>query len=119
MKATIEINGKLIEFEASAMTDHMADHIFGINTGYAILHAQENEDKAPELIRMVAFVMNKRAELGGWRKVEELTVEDYYDWLDSLDSYEIENHAQEIFGLYVKNKKTSVSPKNTTSPQHE
>ena len=119
MKKIIEINGKPVEFEASAMTDHMADHIFGINTGYAIQHAQDNQERLPELIRMIAFVMCKRAELGGWRKVEELTKEDYYDWLDTFDSYELELNGKEIFDLYLSNKKTSVSPKNTTSPQQE
>ena len=99
MKDVIEINGKSMAFEATAMTDHMVDHIF--------------------LIRKIAFVMNKRAELGGWRQVEELSPEDFYDWLDQLDSYELEGKAGEIMKLYARNKKTSVSPKNTTSPQAE
>ena len=119
MKDVIDINGKSMTFEATAMTDHMVDHIFGINVAYLIQHAEGNEDKTPDLIRKIAFVMNKRAELGGWRQVEELTPEDFYDWLDQLDSYELEGKAGEIMKLYARNKKTSVSPKNTTSPQAE
>lgn len=119
MKDVIEINGKSMAFEATAMTDHMVDHIFGINVAYLIQHAEGNEDKTPDLIRKIAFVMNKRAELGGWRQVEELTPEDFYDWLDQLDSYELEGKAGEIMKLYARNKKTSVNPKNTTSPQAE
>ena len=117
MKATIEMNGHPVEFEASAMTDHMADHIFGINVSYAVQHSDDSA--VTELVKKLAFVMCKRAELGGWRKVEELTVEDYYDWLDSIDSYTIENNAKTIMRLYTNNKKTSVSPKNTNSPQAE
>lgn len=119
MKGTIEINGKMMDFEATAMTDHMADHVFGINVSYAVQHTQGNEDKLPDLIRKIAFIMNKRAELGGWRQVEELTPEDFYDWLDQLDSYELEGKAGEIMKLYARNKKTSVSPKNMTNPQAE
>lgn len=119
MKGTIEINGKMMDFEATAMTDHMADHVFGINVSYAAQHTQGNEDKLPDLIRKIAFIMNKRAELGGWRQVEELTEDDFFDWLDGIDSYELETKASEIMALYAKNKKTSVSPKNMTSPQAE
>lgn len=119
MKKIIEINGKPMEFEATAMTDHMADHIFHINTSYAVQHAQENEDKLPLLICRLAFVMNKRAELGGWRAVENLTEEDFLDWLDTFDSYDIEMHGKEILGLYVGNKDTSVHPKNTQNPPAE
>lgn len=119
MKDVIEINGKSMTFEATAMTDHMVDHIFGINVAYLIQHAEGNEDKTPDLIRKIAFVMNKRAEQGGWRQVEELTEDDFFDWLDGIDSYELETKAPEIMALYAKNKKTSVSPKNMTNPQAE
>jgi len=119
MKREIEMSGKVMVFEASAMTDHMADHIFGINLSYALQHSEENSEKGIDLVRIIAFVMNKRAELGGWRKVEELTKEDYYDWLDSVDSFAIETHAKDIMELYANNKKTSVIPKNSTNPQAE
>lgn len=119
MRGQIEIDGKVMDFEASAMTDHMVDHIFGMNLGYAIQHVDGNEDKLPDLIRKLAFVMNKRATLGGWRAVENLTIDDYYDWLDGIDSYELETKGEELLNLYAKNKKTSVSPKNMTSPQAE
>lgn len=119
MKKTIEISGKTVEFEATAMTDHMADKIFGINIAYAIQHAEGNDDKMPELIRKIAFVMAKRAELGGWRKVEELSEDDFYDWLDDLDSYAIETSAKDILELYASNKVTKVSSKNVVNPQAE
>lgn len=117
MKKTIEINGQSMEFEASAMTDHMADKVFGINLAYAFQHT--TEDKYPDLVRKVSFIMNKRAELGGWRKVEELTQDDYFDWLDSIDSYALENSAKEIMNLYASNKENHVFPKNVTNPQQE
>lgn len=112
MKKEIKLNGRTMAFEASAMTDHMADHIFGINLSYAFQHTDADSDKLPDLIRKVAFVMNKRAELGGWRKVEELTIDNFYDWLDTIDSFALEAHAKEIMALYANNKKTTVSPKN-------
>lgn len=115
MEKVIDVNGKKMTFAATAMTDHMADKIFGINLSYALQHADDS--KGQELTRKIAFVMNKRAELGGWRPVEELSVDDYYDWLDGLDSFAIEQCAKEIFEMYTANKKTSVSPKNITNPQ--
>lgn len=115
MEKTIDVNGKEMKFAATAMTDHMADKIFGINLSYALQHSDDS--KTQELMRKIAFIMYKRAELGGWRQVEELSVEDYYDWLDGLDSFAIEQCAKEILDMYVQNKKTSVSPKNITNPQ--
>lgn len=119
MRKEIKINGQMMEFEASAMTDHMADKIFGINISYLVQHATNNEDKMPDLIKKMAFVMNKRAVLGGWRAVESLTEEDYFDWLDQIGSYELEDNAEDIMNLYSNNKKTSVSQKNTKIPQAE
>ena len=115
MKKIIEINGKPMEFEATAMTDHLCDKIFGGNIAHALQHS--SNEAQPENIRRIAFVMYKRAELGGWRAMSELTTDDYYDWLDSIDSFEIENNAKAILELYAKNKDTNVIPKNTTSPQ--
>lgn len=119
MRATIEINGRPMEFEATAMTDHMADHLFGINLSYMMQHTEGNEDKIPDLVKMIAFIMNKRAELGGWRAVENLTEEDFFDWLDQINSYELENHGSELIGIYAQNKETAVMPKNTKNPQAE
>lgn len=119
MKKEIKLGDKSLMFEATAMTDYMADHIFGINIAYSVQHAEKNAEKMPELVRKIAFIMNKRAELGGWKKVEDLSQEDYYDWLDGIDSYEIEQNAAEIMNLYAKNKETKVLPKKENSPQPE
>ena len=117
MKKTIEVNGQAMQFEATATTDHLMESIFGIRMTHA-LNAGEN-DKFPELVRKLAFVLNKRAELGSWRKVNELTNEDFWDWCDSIDSYAIEDEkvAKELLILYANNKETKVSPKNAASPQ--
>jgi len=117
MKKTIEVNGQTMQFEATATTDHLMESIFGIRMTHA-LNAGEN-DKFPELVRKLAFVLNKRAELGSWRKVNELTNEDFLDWCDSIDSYAIEDEkvAKELLILYANNKETKVSPKNAASPQ--
>ena len=117
MKKTIEVNGQPMEFEATATTDHMIEAIFGVRMTYALNHTEE--DKFPDLVKKLAFVLNKRAELGTWRKVLELTQEDFYDWLDEIDSYALEGEevARELLALYANNKVTKVSPKNAASPQ--
>ena len=121
MKKTITIGGEPMEFEASAMTDHMYDKIFGGNLTYIMSHLENNQDKAPDIIRKMAFVMAKRAELGGWKKVEDLTLEDFYNWLDDIDSYELESEdvSQELLAVYSNNKMTTVNPKKANSPQAE
>ena len=119
MRADIEIGGKVLPFEASAMTDHMAQKVFGLNLSYAVQHVEGNEDTFPDMIRKMAFIMHKRAVLGGWRAVEELTPEDFYDWLDGLDSYDLEHKAKELMSVYVKNKETTVQPKNAKPPHVE
>lgn len=119
MKKIIEISGKPYEFEATATTDYMAEAVFGIRLTYALKNTKEEE--FPDLVKKIAFIMNKRAELGSWRKVNELTKEDFYDWLDNIDSYALESEevAKQILIIYANNKDTKVQPKNATSPHPE
>ena len=117
MKKTIEINGKPMEFEATATTDHMVEGLFGIRVTYALNNT--SEDEYPDLVKKIAFVMNRRAVLGSWKKVLELSQEDFYNWLDEIDAFALENGdtAKEILTLYAGNRMTHVAPKNATSPQ--
>lgn len=117
MKKIIEINGVQMQFEATATTEHMMEGLFGVRVSYALNHTAEED--YPDLIKKLAFVMNRRAELGSWRKVLELNEEDFYDWLDKIDSFALEDQdtAKEILTLYANNKITKVAPKNAASPQ--
>lgn len=117
MKKIIDINGRKLEFEATATTDHMIETVFNIRFLQALNKSPEEDQ--PELIKKLAFIMNKRAELGSWRKVEDLTQEDFWDWLDTIDSFALEEEktAKEILNLYINNKGTKVFPKNQASPQ--
>ena len=115
MKKIIEIGGKPIEFEATGMTNHMVDTIFGGNIEHQLMGAKKGETPSTELIKHIAFVMIKRAELGGWRAVENLTKDDYFDWIDGLGSFEIEDKAEDIMNFYIGGLGNKVLPKNTES----
>ena len=116
MKKIIEINGQPLEFEATATTDYMMEAVFGIRLTYALKNTKEED--YPDLIKKIAFIMNKRAELGSWREVNKLTKENFFDWLDSIDSYALEEPetSKTILVLYANNKDTKVQPKNAASP---
>lgn len=111
--------GKVLVFEATAMTNHMIDTIFGGNFEQQIMSYKSGEGFSIATILHAAFVMNKRAELGKWRAVEALTVDDFYDWSDEIDSFGIEDKAEQIFELYMGNMKTKVFPKKEESQQPE
>lgn len=117
MKKTIEINGRPMEFEATATTDYMIESIFNIRFMQALNKSAEEDQ--PDLIKKLAFVMNKRAELGSWKQVKDLSKDDFLDWLDELDNFslEAEDTAKELLALYISNRDVKVFPKNQASPQ--
>lgn len=110
MKKEIDLNGT-VTLEATAMTDFMYQSIFGGNLTNEFQKCKENGNET-ELVKRICFVMAQRADLGSWRAVKDLTKDDYYDWLDSIDSYAIETQSEAIVNLYACNRKTKVAPKN-------
>lgn len=117
MKKTIEIGETPMEFEAVATTDYMVEAVFGLRMQQALNNSKEGE--YADLVQKLAFIMNRRAALGSWKLVNQLTTDDFMDWLDSIDSYALiqESTAKEIMSLYAGSKQTKVIPKNTNSPQ--
>ena len=117
MKRTIDINGSPMEFEAVATTDYMIEAVFGIRMQQALNNSKEGE--YADLVQKLAFIMNRRAVLGSWKQVNQLTTEDFMDWLDKIDSYALiqEGIAKEIMSVYAGSKQTKVVPKNMNSPQ--
>ena len=111
MKKTIELDGKAVEFEATGTIDICMRKLFDIDLMSTLTKINKDDAGATTaLCSQMAFVMNKRAELGGWRKVCELTQDDYYDWLDRFGSDALLNASKEIMEIYIQNKKTTSTP---------
>ena len=117
MKKTIDIGGTPMEFEAVATTDYMVEAVFGLRMQQALNNSKEGE--YADLVQKLAFIMNRRADLGSWKLVNQLTTDDFMDWLDEIDCYALiqEGTAKEIMSLYAGTKQTKVIPKNMNSPQ--
>lgn len=111
MKKTIEIDGKKIEFEATGTIDICIRKLFNRDLMSSLTKVNKDDSsEVSELTYEMAFVMNKRADLGSWKKVCELTEDDYYDWLDQFSSNSLLQSSKEIMDLYIQNKKTTSTP---------
>lgn len=111
MKKIIEIDGKNLEFEATGTIDICVRKIFSVDLMSRLSQFnKDNSGEATSLASQMGFVMNKRAELGGWKKVCELTEDDYYDWLDRFDASSLLTASKDIMELYVQNKGTTSTP---------
>lgn len=111
MKKMIEIDGKPVEFEATGTIDICMRKLFDIDLMKALGKAnKENAGEMTQLCNQMAFVMNKRAELKGWRAVCELTEDDFYDWLDQFGSDGLLNASKDIMEVYIQNKKSTSTP---------
>jgi len=106
-----------MKFRASGLTPTLYKHLTGSDLIASLYPAFESGDGAdayavtPEL----AFVMYAQANPEKYDP-KKLTEEDFEDWLDSLESFEIENHVDEILTMYMASAVTKSVPKNMKSP---
>ena len=127
MYKTIDIEGKPVEFLSNAATPRVYQATFHKD----ILREFSNLDKdelgsdealeAAEMIKRLAFIMNIQATKPFREYYGKLTDADYVEWLSQYEDDTLfdKDLLLQIVGVWKKNAKTSIEPKNQASPQSE
>lgn len=106
-----------MKFRASGLTPILYKHLTGedLISDLAPAFTSGNGADAYAVAPDLAFVMYAQANPERYDP-KKLTEEDLEDWLDSLESFEIENHADEILTMYMASAATKSISKNTRRP---
>lgn len=77
--------------------------------------AEMMQDGILEVISRAGYVMART----GQNKADQINSDDYFAWLDTLSSFEIESHAADIIACYYSMKESDIDPKKESAPQSE
>lgn len=110
MKGTVKIGDKNVEMFANALTPVLYKRIFHKD----FLLESQKKDMDMTIFQELAFVMAKQANATSAKELmNELGIDDYYEWLGNFEAMEIMEKVNEIFALYHSQaKSTSTSKKN-------
>lgn len=70
-------------------------------------------------ISQLAYVMHRQAEAKSISDLDDLTFENYLDWLDLFDSMEFLYKAVQLINIYMNNTETTVEPKKEDAQPKE
>lgn len=71
-----------------------------------------NADDAVEMASELAFIMAKSAEKAD---MSTLNMDDYYEWLEQFETFDIVQSSEEIFSVYVGQEVTTSTAKKKTN----
>lgn len=110
MKGTVKIGDKNVEMFANALTPVLYKRIFHKD----FLLESQKKDMDMTIFQELAFVMAKQANATSAKELmNELGIDDYYEWLGNFEAMEIMEKVNEVFALYhSQTKSTSKSKKN-------
>lgn len=114
-----------VEFLANAATPRRYKMIFreDLLTKFANAKIEKDGesrydiDFLPELAFIMA--MQAAAKTDSKIKLDKLNESSFLDWLESFDSMELENKAEEIMSVYLGNTETSSDAKKNIEEQNE
>ena len=70
-------------------------------------------------ISQLAYVMHRQAEAKSISDLDDLTFENYLDWMDLFDSMEFLYKAVQLINIYMNNTETTVEPKKEDAQPKE
>lgn len=124
MEKSIEIDGKVVKFKATAATPRVYRQAFGRDIYLDLTTLYENIRKSDdlsveslEIFENVAFCMNAQAE-GRELKRENVETE-MENWLDTFSTFSIYKIVPELMELWRINTEQSVQPKNQVARQND
>lgn len=117
MVKTIQIDGKEIEFKATAATPRVYRQAFGRDIYIDLTTLYEEMSKGESLsvkslstFENISFVMAMQAE--GKTINRETVNEDMNEWLDRFDTFSIYKVVPQIMELWRLNTEQTIEPKN-------
>jgi len=102
---TIEIGGKSVPMVAFASANHYYRRVFDedpfvFQTKAA--NTENGEGLSVTFSMQMGYIMARMAEANGDRgKLSRLSLDDYLDWVDQFESYDLAEATGEIFALYT------------------
>ena len=73
-----------------------------------------NADDAVEMASELAFIMSKSAEKAD---MNTLNLDEYYEWLEQFETFDIVTASEEIFSVYVGQETTTTTAKKKQSAE--
>ena len=113
MRGVIKLGNQEVMMEANAAIPIRYKWIFKENL-FAYFNKELEGIDYTEFAGKLAFVMAKSAEKADMRA---LTIDDYWEWLESLEGTAIAYAAPEIVDLYLGNEQTAAEPKKKADQQ--
>ena len=113
MRRDIKLGNEVVTMEANAATPIRFKWVFGENL-FSYFNTQLEGIDYTEFAGKLAFVMAKSAEKADMRA---LTIDDYWEWLESLTGTAIAYAAPEIVDLYLGNETATSEPKKKVDQQ--
>ena len=122
MKKEIMVGDKPMNFEATALFPHAMREVFKINVfkalqGMDLTDIKSDSDDVMDLVSQMAFIMNKTAELSSAREILSLTQDDYFEWLNTIESFALVEAMPDLMDVYMSSKKSDSNAKNPESLQ--
>lgn len=115
-----------IGFLANAATPLRYKNIFRNDLLTKFANAKkENEDGTVnfdiDFLPELSFIMAMQSKAADDEKVklDKLGMNDFINWLETLDSFTLENHAEEIVSVYYGNTETTSKAKKNNEEQSE
>lgn len=108
MRGTIKLGDKDVEMYANAMTPVIYKRIFRKD----FLVESQKKDVDMTIFQELGFVMAVQAEKGTRDILDNVTIDNYYEWLEGFEALDIIGNVTDIFALYSNQTvSTSVSKK--------
>lgn len=109
MRKTVQIGSLAVELLANAGTPLRFKQIFHTDLLKELWNNSENDENinSVEIISQLAYVMNGQA-LG---IIDRLTEDDYAEWLEQFESFDLIMSAKDILQVYQGNLKTDSTSK--------
>lgn len=113
MRRDIKLGSQDVVMEANAAVPIRFKWVFGENL-FAYFNKELEGIDYTEFVGKLAFIMTKSAEKAD---IRSLTVDDYWQWLETLDGTAIAYAAPEIVDLYLGNETATSEPKKKVDQQ--
>lgn len=125
MNRTIRIGEQDVLMRASALTAVIYRNLFGKDLTIELNKkrtSKNSEDSGLDIFKQLAFVMSWQAiprETKITEAMKRLTIEDYYEWLDTIEETDFfdGDTLASITNVWVSSQKTQIALKNAANPQ--
>lgn len=111
MKTIVKVGGDEITLIANAATPFRFKQVFNTDLLTVFQKSTQSEEDnmiLSEVVTQLAYIMSKQAEKAD---MNQLSLDDFYAWLEDYEALDFVNVGQEIINAYVASTIASSTPK--------